>query len=176
MSQISAEDFITALQKSDYTIIDVRTPNEFSLQHIPQSLNIPLDEIEAGHTSQISQDKPLFLICHSGNRSQRAYHLLKAQGFKNIFTVSGGIAKCGQISNHVKKISSTLPLMRQVQIVAGGLVLLSIILSFLIDRWFISLGIFVGIGQIFAGVSGFCGMARLLEKMPWNKITLPKKS
>jgi hypothetical protein len=30
----------------------------------------------------------------------------------------------------------------------------------------------VGAGLTFAGISGFCGMARLLAVMPWNKVTL----
>jgi hypothetical protein len=59
--------------------------------------------------------------------------------------------------------------MRQVQVVAGALVLVGIVLS-LVSSPFIGLSIFVGAGLIFAGISGWCGMAKILGKMPWNKI------
>ena len=62
--------------------------------------------------------------------------------------------------------------MRQVQIVAGGLVLLGVILSQAAAPGWIWLSGFVGAGMIFAGISGFCGMARLLAVMPWNRVTL----
>lgn len=63
------------------------------------------------------------------------------------------------------------PLMRQVQIAAGALVLLGVILSQTIAPAWIALSAFVGAGLVFAGLSGFCGMARLLPLMPWNRVT-----
>jgi hypothetical protein len=63
-----------------------------------------------------------------------------------------------------------LPLMRQVQIVAGSLVLLGLILSQTVAPASILLTGFVGAGLVFAGVSGFCGLARLLAVMPWNRV------
>ena len=53
--------------------------------------------------------------------------------------------------------------------VAGTLILLGVILSQLADSRFIYLSGFVGAGLLFAGVSGWCGMAKLLALMPWNK-------
>jgi hypothetical protein len=55
--------------------------------------------------------------------------------------------------------------MRQVQIVAGLLVVAGF---FFKPLWF--LVPVVGIGQTIAGLTGFCGMARLLQKMPWNRV------
>uniref|UniRef100_UPI0037D9C1C1 DUF2892 domain-containing protein n=1 Tax=Vulcanococcus sp. TaxID=2856995 RepID=UPI0037D9C1C1 len=65
-----------------------------------------------------------------------------------------------------------LPLMRQVQIAAGSLVLLGLILSHVAAPGWIALTWFVGAGLTFAGISGFCGMARLLALMPWNRVRL----
>ena len=62
-----------------------------------------------------------------------------------------------------------LPIMRQVQIVAGSLVLLGIVLAVLVSPWFMALSAFVGAGLIVAGITGFCGMANLLLHMPWNR-------
>jgi hypothetical protein len=59
-----------------------------------------------------------------------------------------------------------------VQITAGSLVLLGLILSTMVAPAWILLSWFVGAGLVFAGVSGFCGMARLLAVMPWNRVSL----
>ncbi|AHC45642.1 rhodanese-related sulfurtransferase [Achromobacter xylosoxidans NBRC 15126 = ATCC 27061] len=55
------------------------------------------------------------------------------------------------------------------QIAAGSLTLLGIMLGISVSPWFYALPAFVGAGLIFAGVSGFCGLARLLMKAPWNR-------
>jgi rhodanese-related sulfurtransferase len=70
---------------------------------------------------------------------------------------------------HVSK-GAPLPLMRQVQIAAGSLVLLGLALSQTVAPAWILLSWGVGAGLVFAGVSGFCGMARLLAVMPWNRV------
>jgi rhodanese-related sulfurtransferase len=62
-----------------------------------------------------------------------------------------------------------LPIMRQVQIAAGSLVLLGVILAVLVSPWFMALSAFVGAGLVMAGVTGFCGLANLLAHMPWNR-------
>lgn len=62
-----------------------------------------------------------------------------------------------------------LPLMRQVQIAAGLLVLLGVVLAVTVAPAFIGLSAFVGAGLTFAGLSGWCGMAQLLALMPWNR-------
>jgi len=59
--------------------------------------------------------------------------------------------------------------MRQVQIAAGLLILLGVLLGFLVDPLWFGLAAFVGAGLTVAGVTGWCGMARLLAVMPWNR-------
>ena len=65
--------------------------------------------------------------------------------------------------------SQPIEIMRQVQIAAGSLVLLGVVLGAFVAPGFYPLSGFVGAGLLFAGVSGFCGMARLLAVMPWNR-------
>jgi rhodanese-related sulfurtransferase len=62
-----------------------------------------------------------------------------------------------------------LPTMRQVQIVAGSLVALGTVLGATVAPAFYALSAFVGIGLVFAGVTGICGMERILALMPWNR-------
>jgi rhodanese-related sulfurtransferase len=87
--------------------------------------------------------------------------------------LEGGIPAWQQAGLPVQKLKNApLPLMRQVQITAGSLVLLGLILSTMVAPAWILLSWFVGAGLVFAGVSGFCGMARLLAVMPWNRVSL----
>ena len=65
--------------------------------------------------------------------------------------------------------SQPIDVMRQVQIAAGSLVLLGIVLGALLAPGFYVLSGLVGAGLVFAGATGFCGMARLLALMPWNR-------
>ena len=60
-------------------------------------------------------------------------------------------------------------LMRQVQTIAGGLVLFGVLAGWLVSPWFYLIDVVVGTGLLTAGLTGFCGMARLLAKMQWNR-------
>jgi hypothetical protein len=60
--------------------------------------------------------------------------------------------------------------MRQVQIAAGSLILVGVVLGWLAHPGFYALSGFVGAGLLQAGVTGWCGMALLLKAMPWNQI------
>jgi hypothetical protein len=62
-----------------------------------------------------------------------------------------------------------LELMRQVQIAAGSLVVLGVALGAMVHPGFFALSGFVGAGLVFAGVTGTCGLARVLRMMPWNR-------
>jgi hypothetical protein len=59
--------------------------------------------------------------------------------------------------------------MRQAQIVGGTLVLTGAALGLLVSPAFIALCALVGAGLLHAGLSGTCGMARLLSLLPWNR-------
>ena len=69
----------------------------------------------------------------------------------------------------VKDASQPLELQRQVQIAAGAMIVLGFVLGISVSPWFHLLSGFVGAGLMFAGISGFCGLARLLVRMPWNR-------
>ena len=62
-----------------------------------------------------------------------------------------------------------LELQRQVQIGAGSMAFLGTLLGLLISPWFFTVPALVGAGLTVAGMTGFCGMARILMKAPWNK-------
>ncbi|MFM7676156.1 MAG: rhodanese-like domain-containing protein [Synechococcus sp.] len=152
------------------TVIDVREPMEYAGGHISGSRNVPLaqlldDDLPRG---------PLVLVCQSGNRSRQGVERLRQSGHPHPITdLEGGIPAWQQAGFPLRKLrNAPLPLMRQVQIAAGSLVLLGLILSATVAPAWIALPWFVGAGLTFAGISGFCGMARLLALMPWNRVTL----
>jgi rhodanese-related sulfurtransferase len=62
-----------------------------------------------------------------------------------------------------------LPVMRQVQIAAGSLVALGVVLGAFVAPGFYALSGLVGAGLVFAGLTGICGMERLLVRLPWNR-------
>jgi rhodanese-related sulfurtransferase len=168
--RISAHELADQLAEQRVQVIDVREPMEYAGGHIAGSLNVPLSRIGQADLPR----GPLVLVCHSGNRSAQALAQLLRQGHPHpLADLEGGIPAWQQAGLPVHKLrNAPLPLMRQVQIAAGSLVLLGLILSNLVAPAWILLSWFVGAGLVFAGISGFCGMARLLALMPWNKVSV----
>ncbi len=169
MKTISVNDFFKIKETEKPTIIDVRSPDEFSACHVYDSLNIPLDKIEEGFQSAIPKDRPVYLLCQSGMRSDRARKILESQGYTNLTCIEGGIVECAKKPGMVEVFSKRLPLMRQVQLAAGFLVTLGIVLARFVHPGFLALSLFVGLGLMFSGATGLCGLAIVLEKLPWNR-------
>lgn len=169
MNTVSSKDFYKQHQQNPMPIIDVREPDEFNAQFIPGSQNVPLGLIEQDSFKDIPKDQKVFLICQSGRRSQLACKLLKSQGYDQVFSVEGGIKACAKDSDLVVKKSRHLPIMRQVHLVAGFLIVLALLLSQWVHPYFILVSGLVGLGLVFSGLTGHCGMAMLLSKMPWNR-------
>jgi phage shock protein E len=70
-------------------LLDVRTREEYRDAHIPGSLNIPLDELEAASNKIPDKNTPVFVHCLSGARSRQAEHILKHIGYTNITDIGG---------------------------------------------------------------------------------------
>ena len=166
---ISAQELAEQLALNRVTVIDVREPMEYASGHIAGSLNVPLARLPQADLPQ----GPLVLICQSGNRSRQGLERLLQSGHPQpVADLAGGIPTWQQAGLPVRKLrNAPLPLMRQVQITAGSLVLLGLILSHVVAPAWILLSWFVGAGLTFAGITGFCGMARLLALMPWNRVS-----
>lgn len=170
LNRISVDDLAHQLAEREVTVIDVREPMEYASGHIANSLNVPLSRI----TKADLPPGPLVLVCQSGNRSSKAQASLQQLGHPHpVSDLLGGFPSWQQAGLPVGKFKNApLPLMRQVQITAGSLVLIGVLLSQLLAPGWIWLSGFVGAGLMFAGITGFCGMARLLAAMPWNKVTM----
>jgi rhodanese-related sulfurtransferase len=147
------------------TLIDIREPDEHAREQIPGAVNVPvsrLSELPAG---------PVVFHCKSGMRTTaNTAALINAADGAPSHIVEGGI-DAWRAAGLPTRVDAAQPLeiMRQVQIVAGSLILIGVVLGFVVAPAFFGVSAFVGAGLMMAGVTGWCGMARLLRIMPWNR-------
>lgn len=87
---INVEEAKEMIQKGEYTVIDVRTPDEYASGHIPGSELIPLQVID-GMSDELDKNGKYIIVCRSGNRSQQASDILVQKGFKQIYNMTGGM-------------------------------------------------------------------------------------
>ena len=78
---------LQSLIKNKALLVDVRTAQEFAQGHVPNSINIPLDQIP-NNIAKFKGHDNIIVFCRSGNRSGQAKGFLEQNGFKNI--VNGG--------------------------------------------------------------------------------------
>ena len=82
---------IEALAKEGAYFLDVRTPIEFSTGHFPNAVNIEVDELRNRLDEiKVSKDTAIYVNCQVGLRAYIAIRILKANGFTNLYNVSGG--------------------------------------------------------------------------------------
>lgn len=89
--QMNMEEAVTMMaEQTDYMILDVRTPEEFTAGHIPNAINIPNEDIATDPIPELpDQDQLIFIYCRSGNRSKQASGKLAAMGYTNIVEFGG---------------------------------------------------------------------------------------
>ena len=174
MSQITVHELKEILNQNtsnNFIVLDVRTSAEHDSKRIQGVYNLPLDELEE-HLEMLKKYDKVYLHCQSGNRSGKGYQKLLELGLTNVVNVTGGISEWEQNSFGVKT-NNKMPIIQQVMITAGSLVLFGSIFGF-ISPIFSLISIFVGGGLVYAGVSGNCLMAKILAKMPWNQAQVTK--
>jgi rhodanese-related sulfurtransferase len=150
-------------------LLDVRTPAEFEEVRVAFARSVPLDRLDPAALAGRSPDSPLYVICRSGSRGQKACEKLHAAGITNVVNVEGGTLACVEAGLPVVRGRKTISLDRQVRIAAGFLVLLGAVLGGFVHPGFLGLAAFVGAGLVFAGITDTCGMGMMLARMPWNQ-------
>ena len=152
-------------------LIDIREADEYAREHVAGARHLPLSKLDAADLGG-ERATPIIFHCRSGARTAGNAPRLAAKsgGACDAFIVDGGLdawRKAGLpvVTDH----RQPLELQRQVQIAAGSLAFFGTLLGLLVSPWFFAVPLFVGAGLTTAGVTGFCGMARLLVHMPWNR-------
>ena len=147
----------------------MREPDEYAREHIAGARLVPLSGFDPSDFAR-EHGKIGVFHCNSGNRTGQAAQRLLATSFAEVYHLTGGLQgwrKAGLPVNANRK--APLPIQRQVQITAGSLVVLGVVLGVLVNPWFYALSGFVGAGLTFAGITGTCALASLLGLMPWNR-------
>ncbi len=166
IKEVDAATLKRWLDSGSCELLDVREPGEYAREHIPGARLVPLGKLDATALS----GRPVVLHCASGGRSARGAALLAKSG-ADVAHLSGGLAAWRSAGLPVAEDrSAPLPIIRQVQIVAGTLILAGAALGTFVHPAFFALCAFVGAGLLFAGVTGFCGMATLLARLPYNRV------
>ncbi len=173
MKHISISAFRQTLEaeKTNPTVafINVCTPDEYAAKHIEGVKSLPLDELET-RAAELRGKRTIYVHCRSGNRSKRAIETLERMGIQaELVNVEGGIMAWEAAGLKTASTSSVLPLTQQVFITAGSLILIGVGLTIWQGMKFLLIPGLIGGGLLFAGVTGWCGMAVVLSKMPWNK-------
>jgi glyoxylase-like metal-dependent hydrolase (beta-lactamase superfamily II)/rhodanese-related sulfurtransferase len=88
--QISVKGLYEMLNGStDIILVDVRAPREYEDSHIEGGVNIPAPDLRRRY-QELDPEKPVVLICSTGNRSSLAASILKQHGFTDLYNVAGG--------------------------------------------------------------------------------------
>ena len=152
-------------------LVDIREPDEHRRERVPGARNQPLGKLEPLKTGASA----VIFHCRSGARTAANAQRLAGVANCQAYILGGGIDAWKKAGLPVAvDARQPIEIMRQVQITAGGLVLLGVALGIWVVPAFYGLSAFVGAGLMFAGISGWCGMARILGMMPWNRQTAAK--
>ena len=166
---MDAQTLKQGLDQQSVTLIDVREPGEFAGEHIPGATLVALSQFDPRKIPQ-TENTQLVLYCRSGNRSAIAAQKLFDAGFESVTHLSYGIGAWKEAGYPtVTNRDAPISLMRQVQIVAGSLVLTGLVLGALVSPRFLLLSGFVGAGLMFSGVTDTCMLGMLLAKLPYNQ-------
>ena len=174
MPSIKAVEAKARLASGTAVLVDVREPLEHARESIKGAVSMPLSSLDAEALRSAYQAKgtpAVIFYCQSGRRTTENAARLGHCGVAQAYILEGGLnAWKGDGFATVIDRTKPIELQRQVQIAAGSLVLLGLALSQVISAWLLVIPAFVGSGLVFAGLSGWCGMAKLLAAMPWNKV------
>ncbi|MGC4797329.1 rhodanese-like domain-containing protein [Micromonospora saelicesensis] len=150
-------------------LLDVRTPAEFETSHIPGSYNVPLDLLKE-HREELRRhlDEDVVLICRSGARATQAEQTLAGVGLPNLKVLDGGILAWQAANAPIRQGAPRWDLERQVRLVAGSIVLVSVLGSVFVPqlKWVAGL---IGVGLTVAAVTNTCAMGMVLGRLPYNR-------
>ena len=153
--------------------LDVRTPAEFAECHVACAKLAPLDVLDprkAADALQPAPGTPIYILCKGGGRATKAAEQFIAAGIPNVTVVTGGTDACVAANVPVTRGGKAIiPLDGQVRIAIGAFIILLWVLGRYVHYSFAYLILAMAVALILSGLTGFCGMAILLGKAPWNQ-------
>jgi rhodanese-related sulfurtransferase len=155
-------------------LLDVREADEYARERIPQARNVSLAALSQA-SAAANGARALIFHCRSGARTGANASRLAAAATAagcDAYVLEGGLDAWKRAGLPVlTDAKQPMEIMRQVQITAGGLVVLGVVLGATVVPMFYGLAALIGAGLMFSGISGTCAMANMLRRMPWNRRT-----
>jgi glyoxylase-like metal-dependent hydrolase (beta-lactamase superfamily II) len=151
----------------DTVLLDVRSRLEFEGSWIDGATNLPLEELD-GRLDEIPEQREVVVVCRTGVRATIAAEALARSG-RRARVLEGGMQAWRRAHLPMREGRRRLPVDRQVQLIAGSMILTGIALGTLVNPWFLGIAAFFGAGLTFAGATGTCGLAHILLRLPWNR-------
>jgi rhodanese-related sulfurtransferase len=152
-------------------LVDIRERDEYARANIPGARHAPLSRWEQC-ASELGTLRKVIFHCRAGARTLSHAARLEAPlaAGCEAYALAGGLDAWRRAGLPVATDArQPLELQRQVQIAAGSLAFAGTVLGVFANPLFLLLPAVVGAGLLLAGTTGFCGMARLLLRAPWNR-------
>lgn len=167
---VDAKTLKSWLESNQAVLVDVREPAEHASGKISSAKLVPISKISKNSLPEFV-GKKLVVHCNKGGRGGKACEkLLSEDASLEIYNLEGGMNAWKEAGFSVKASGKFfLPLDRQVQLTIGLVILLASIVGYFTTPLFFVLTGFLGAGLTFAGLTGFCGLAIIMAKMPWNQ-------
>lgn len=167
---ISTRDAAKLLREGKAMLVDVREAEEHARERIPGATCLPLSSLDEA-ALEAEDDTTILFHCRSGARTTGSSSRLAAiSGMRQAFAIQGGLEAWRRAGlSVIQDREQPIELKRQVQIAAGSMVVLGVLLGVFVAPGFLLLASFVGGGLVVAGITGTCGLARVLRLMPWNR-------
>lgn len=160
------------LSSGEAALIDVREPDEFKAEHIACAASLPLSQVcDLIKQMHIPAGRKIIFQCLRGKRGERACAIVpQMDATYAVYNLEGGIDAWRNAGLPVvHSVEARISIFRQVQTIVGFLVLVFVLAGYGGQHWAFAMSGILGAALAFAGITGWCGLAMVLAKMPWNK-------
>ncbi|EKD93399.1 MAG: rhodanese-like protein [uncultured bacterium] len=93
MQKLLPSEFLNALSQETVghaLVVDVRSPEEYAMGHLPNAKNVPLDQLE-NRIPELVEYSSVYIHCKTGHRSEQACLLLERLNFSRVVNLLGGL-------------------------------------------------------------------------------------
>jgi len=163
---ISPQQALALVRDERALLIDVREPDEYARMRIAVAQLMPISILGCLPEDE-NKERPVVFFCRSGSRTAAGEALLDSRGHASTYIMEGGILAWKTARLPLVEEQRPLPIQRQIQLGAGSMILLFVLLGMIFPS-FLWLAALVGFGLMVAGITGFCGLGLVLQRMPWN--------
>ncbi len=98
---LTIDAYRSDFERRQHTIVDVRSPGEYKMGHLPGTVNIPLNQLQQ-RIEDIPAGKPVVVVCASGNRSRSGANILAKAGREEVYNLMGGTKAWAQLGYPLK--------------------------------------------------------------------------